>query len=182
MSVGFSNIPAGIALLFLSAVSMASESPVNFDFGSRGAPEKVDRTIEIKMGDLYFEPSRVDVKSGETVRFLLKNEGLVLHEFNLGKPAAHLEHQKEMVEMFKSGYLTAMKVNGVEHDMAGMQGDMHDMNMSGMNHSDANSVLIEPGQTRELVWTFSKVSGLQFACNIPGHYQKGMVGQIEINQ
>jgi uncharacterized cupredoxin-like copper-binding protein len=86
-----------------------------------------------------------------------------------------------MVEMFKSGYLTAMKVNDADHDMAGMEGDMHDMKMPSMNHSDANSVLIEPGQTKELVWTFSKASGLQFACNIPGHYQKGMVGQVAIN-
>ncbi|MEE9101902.1 hypothetical protein [Pseudomonas nitroreducens] len=108
--------------------------------------------------------------SGESVRSVLKNEGLVLHELNLCKPAAHLEHQKEMVEMFRSGYLAAMKVSGVEHDMAGM------------NHNDASSVLIESGEVRELVWTFRKVSGLQFACNIPGHYQKGMLGRIEINQ
>jgi len=172
---------AGLALLTLPVISMASEKAVNFDFGHRGAPEKVDRTIEVKIGDLYFEPSRLDVKDGETVRFLLKNEGLVLHEFNLGKAAGHLEHQKEMVEMFKSGYLTPMKINDAGHNMAGMEGDMHDMKMPDMDHNDANSVLLEPGQTKELVWTFEKASGLQFACNIPGHYQKGMVGQIAIN-
>ncbi|MEL7938265.1 cupredoxin domain-containing protein [Pseudomonas delhiensis] len=181
MKAKFSNLIVCISLLALSAVSMASEKAANFDFGHRGAPEKADRTIEVKIGDLYFEPSRIDVKDGETVRFVLKNEGLVLHEFNLGTSAAHLAHRKEMVEMFKSGYLTAMKVNDADHDMAGMEGDMHDMKMPSMNHSDANSVLIEPGQTKELVWTFSKASGLQFACNIPGHYQKGMVGQVAIN-
>ena len=181
MNAKFSNFLVAGVLFALSAVSMASEKAVNFDFGSRSVPEKADRTIEIKIGDLYFEPSRIDVKNGETIRFILKNEGLVLHEFNLGKAAAHVQHQKEMVEMFKSGYLTAMKVNDAEHDMAGMEGDMHGMSMPSMNHSDANSVLIEPGQTKELVWTFSKTVGLQFACNVPGHYQKGMVGQIAIN-
>ncbi|WP_410480330.1 plastocyanin/azurin family copper-binding protein [Pseudomonas sp. DCA-1] len=175
MGTKIPSLLVGLLLSALSAASMASEETVSFDFGHREVPEKADRTIEVKIGDLYFEPSRIDVRNGETVRFILKNEGLVLHEFNLGTSIAHLEHQKEMVEMFKSGYLTAMKVNDAGHGMTGMEGNMH-----GMNHSDTNSVLIEPGQTKELVWTFSSASGIQFACNIPGHYQKGMVGQIAI--
>lgn len=54
------------------------------------------------------------------------------------------------------------------------------MKMVGMEHNDPNSVLIEPGATKELIWTFSKSTGLEFACNVPGHYQSGMVGQFEV--
>ena len=52
--------------------------------------------------------------------------------------------------------------------------------MGGMKHDDPNSVLVEPGKTAELTWTFSKATGLEFACNIPGHYQAGMVGKINV--
>jgi uncharacterized cupredoxin-like copper-binding protein len=53
--------------------------------------------------------------------------------------------------------------------------------MGGMKHDDPNSVLVEPGKTAELTWTFTKASGLEFACNIPGHYQAGMVGKLNVH-
>ena len=52
----------------------------------------------------------------------------------------------------------------------------------GMKHDDPNSVLVEPGKTAELTWTFSKATSLEFACNIPGHYQAGMVGKLTVSQ
>jgi len=54
--------------------------------------------------------------------------------------------------------------------------------MGGMKHDDPNSVLVEPGKTAELTWTFSKAGALEFACNIPGHYQAGMVGKLTVSQ
>ena len=52
--------------------------------------------------------------------------------------------------------------------------------MGGMKHDDPNSVLVEPGKTAELTWTFSKAGALEFACNLPGHYQAGMVGEFAL--
>ena len=49
-----------------------------------------------------------------------------------------------------------------------------------MKHDDPNSVLVEPGKSAELTWTFAKATRLEFACNIPGHYQAGMVGQLTV--
>jgi uncharacterized cupredoxin-like copper-binding protein len=48
-------------------------------------------------------------------------------------------------------------------------------------HEEANSVLLEPGKTGEIVWTFPSHAKLQFACNIPGHYQSGMQGEIKLS-
>ncbi|MNC74234.1 Copper binding protein, plastocyanin/azurin family [compost metagenome] len=53
---------------------------------------------------------------------------------------------------------------------------------SGMKHDDPNSVLVEPGKTAELTWTFSKATRLEFACNVPGHYQAGMKGDLTVSQ
>lgn len=50
-----------------------------------------------------------------------------------------------------------------------------------MAHDDPNSVLVEPGHTAELVWTFPQSAKLEFACKVPGHYESGMVGPIHFS-
>ncbi|UVE16185.1 plastocyanin/azurin family copper-binding protein [Pseudomonas sp. LS44] len=154
-----------------------------YSFGHPAKSAGATRTVEIVMGDMYFEPASVQVKAGETVRFVLKNEGSLLHEINLGDAGMHAEHQKRMLMMQQMGMLTP---TGMKHDMGAMDHSQmgHDMGSADhaamIKHDDANSVLVEPGKTAELTWTFSQATGLEFACNIPGHYQAGMVGNIEI--
>jgi len=53
--------------------------------------------------------------------------------------------------------------------------------MEGMKHDDPNSILLAPGESGELIWTFSGDAELEFACNMPGHYQAGMVGEFSSN-
>lgn len=143
-------------------------------FGEPGKASEASRTVEIVMGDNYFEPEGLEIRAGETVRFVVKNEGEFLHEFNLGTAAMHAEHQEEMMAMMESGMMTA---TGMSHDMANM--DHSSMDMSGHVHDDPNSILVEPGKTQELVWKFAATTGLEFACNVPGHYDSGMMGEIK---
>ena len=42
-------------------------------------------------------------------------------------------------------------------------------------------VLLEPGQSGEIIWRFPDLATLEFACNVPGHYQSGMVGRIQLS-
>lgn len=51
-----------------------------------------------------------------------------------------------------------------------------------MKRDDPNSVLVEPRKTAELTWAFGKATNLEFVCNIPGHYQAGMVGKLTVSQ
>jgi len=162
-------------VLSLPAVASPGE---HFDFGHSAPAASATRTIEVEMSDIAFNPKSLDVKAGETVRFVLVNKGHLLHEFNLGHAAMHAEHQKEMLDMQQSGMMTPTSINhaGMDHSAMG-----HDsMNMPGMKHDDPNSVLVEPGKTAELTWTFAKTDNLEFACNVPGHYQAGMVGQLKV--
>lgn len=176
------------ALSLLCSLPFAAQaaSP-SYDFGQPGEAAKADRTVEIKLGDMFFEPESLEVKAGETVRFVVKNEGSLLHEFNLGRAAMHAEHQQHMQQMMDSG---ALNSTGMNHGMQGMdhsQMGHADMNPGGMNqggmmkmHHDGNSVLVEPGKTAELTWTFGSATELEFACNMPGHYQAGMVGKMKV--
>ena len=39
---------------------------------------------------------------------------------------------------------------------------------------------IAPGQTAELEWTFTDPGAYQFSCYIPGHFEEGMVIEVEV--
>ncbi|CRL47828.1 copper-resistant cuproprotein CopI [Pseudomonas sp. URMO17WK12:I11] len=168
--------------LLRMACLLALSSPVwaapaqSYDFGQPAAAAKATRSVEVVMGDMSFTPKAIDIKAGETIRFVLVNKGQLLHEFNLGDAAMHAKHQQEMLQMQQSGMLAPNGMKEMDHGaMAGMDHGM-------MKHDDPNSVLVEPGKTAELTWTFTKASSLEFACNIPGHYQAGMVGKLTVSQ
>jgi uncharacterized cupredoxin-like copper-binding protein len=142
-----------------------------------GEPGKVSdagRSITVQMYDNYYEPESIEVKPGETVRFVVENKGNLVHEFNIGTPAMHESHQKEMMMMVEHGVIQGGKLN---RDM--MEMDMG--NGMSMKHDDPNSVLLEPGESKEVVWTFSETGAIEFACNVPGHYQAGMYGDVNFN-
>jgi len=146
-------------------------------FGEPGKASEASRTVEITMADNYFEPENLVVQAGETVRFVVKNQGEFLHEFNIGTAAMHAQHQEEMMTMMEHGMLTP---TGIDHEM--MKMDHSEMGMSGHTHDDPNSVLVEPGGSQELIWKFAKATNLEFACNVPGHYEAGMMGEISFSK
>jgi len=142
--------------------------------GEPGKASEVTRTIDVVMTDNRYSPEMISVEKGETIRFVVKNKGEIVHEFNIGTAAMHGAHQKEMVTMFEHGVL---EVDKIHHDKMKMK-------MPGggtMEHDDPNSVLLEPGKSAELVWKFSGNASLEFACNLPGHYDAGMVGDVRMH-
>ena len=166
------NRLAFAACVLAFSVSAVASPGSHADIGQPAAAASATRTVNIEMTDLAFSPKTLEVKAGETVRFVLINKGQLLHEFNLGDAAMHAEHQKEMLKMQQGGMMTptAMSHKGMDHASMG----------HGMKHDDPNSVLVEPGKTGELTWTFSRADNLEFACNVPGHYQAGMVGTVNV--
>ena len=50
------------------------------------------------------------------------------------------------------------------------------------DHAHSNSVLLEPKEKQDLIWKFSKAQNIEIACNVPGHYDVGMIAQVKINQ
>lgn len=157
----------------LAAGSHAGGHGKGFDFGKPADAANADRTVTVVMRDNLYEPESVAVKAGETVRFVIKNEGEFVHEFNIGTPAMHAAHQEEMMMMVEHGALEPDKINRakMKMDMGGGKT---------MEHNDPNSLLLEPGKSGEIVWTFTKATDLEFACNVPGHYESGMVGKLSI--
>lgn len=124
-----------------------------FDFGAPGDPSEVDRTIEITMLDtLRFDPETVQVATGETIRFEVTNPGQTPHEFVLGDEAFQMEHGADM------------------GDMAMLPPD------------EANSIGLEPGTSKDLVWTFAEPGTVLYGCHMPGHYDGGMVSTVTVTE
>lgn len=121
------------------------------DWGIAGDRDQVDRTIEISMTDqMRFTPDNLHIKLGETIRFVHRNDGQIMHEFVLGTKA---ELDKHAVLMAK---------------------------FPGMEHDEPYMAHVAPSATSEIIWTFNKAGEFDFACLIAGHYQAGMVGRISV--
>ena len=139
--------------------------------GEKGKLSEVSRTIEIKMYDNYYEPNEIKIKKGETIKFIVHNYGELVHEFNIATKEMHIKHQPEMMKMVENEILLADRID--KKKMKKMAKKNHSM-----GHSHSNSVLLEPNQSAELIWKFSNDTNLEAACNVPGHYESGMVANI----
>ena len=119
--------------------------------GKPGDPNKVTRTIEVGMNDtMRFVPANIAVKSGETIRFVVKNDGRIKHEMVLGTVKELKEHAALMLKFPE------------------------------MEHADPNQVSVEPGKTGEMIWQFTRAGKIDFACLQPGHYEAGMAGKVTV--
>lgn len=120
-------------------------------WGIAGDAKAATRTIELTMSDtMRFTPDRVEVKQGETVKFVVKNSGKLLHEIVIGTKKDLDEHAALMVKF------------------------------PNMEHEEPYMAHVKPGATGELVWNFNRPGEFDFACLIAGHYQAGMVGKIKV--
>ncbi|HSV81907.1 MAG TPA: cupredoxin family protein [Ramlibacter sp.] len=109
------------------------------------------RTVEVRMSDaMRFAPESIEVREGETIRFVVRNAGKVLHEMVIGTP----EELKQHAELMK------------KHP--------------GMEHEEPYMSHVGPGKRGELVWNFNRPGTFQFACLVPGHFEAGMIGTIVV--
>jgi uncharacterized cupredoxin-like copper-binding protein len=157
----FSRGATVLAVLALSGAAFAGgthagghshgTAPAETAIGKPGVAAKVNRTIAVDMADtLRYTPSSIQVKRGETIRFVIKNSGKTKHELSLGTEKELLEHLEEM-----------KKFPDMEHD-------------------EPNKLTLAPGQQGEIVWQFTKAGPVHFGCLMPGHYEGGMKGLVKV--
>lgn len=120
-------------------------------FGQTGDPKKVSRTVQVDMADtMRFTPASLTLKQGETVRFVIRNSGKVMHEMVIGTD----KELKEHAELMK------------KHP--------------GMEHEEPYMAHVAPGKRGEIVWQFTEVGDFKYGCLIPGHFEAGMVGVVRV--
>ena len=161
-------------ILILSFINSLAYADKDMKIGSKGNLNDVDRVVKVVMYDNYYEPSSLIIKAGETIKFELVNAGELVHEFNIANKMMHMKHQPEMEKMVENEILFADSI-----DKNKMK-KMAKIDKS-MGHSHSNSVLLEPKQKGDIVWKFDNAVNIEIACNVPGHYQVGMIARVDIN-
>lgn len=125
--------------------------PVEKAFGRTGDPKKVTRTVRISGSDaMRFAPAELTVRQGETIRFLVRNDGKVMHELVLGT-LEELQQHAEWMRRFPN-----------------------------MEHEEPYMVHLAPGQSGEVIWQFTEPGEFHFGCLVPGHFEAGMKGRIRV--
>ena len=158
-------------LLFFSSFAYADK---NMKIGSKGKEKEVSRIIKVVMYDNYYEPNTFQIKAGETIKFEVENAGILVHEFNIANKMMHMKHQPEMQKMAENGILLTCSIDKEKmKKMAKMD--------KTMGHSHSNSVLLEPKEKGNIIWKFDNAVNVEIACNVPGHYQAGMIAKADIN-
>lgn len=143
-------LTAGVAFAHGSSHGASSAS------GEPGDAKKATRTVKLDANEYAFSEQTLSFKAGETVKFVVSNTGKLKHELTIGDAAEQAAHAAEM-----------SKMSDMKHD-------------EGSHEMPTNSIHVGPGETRELVWKFSKAGKLIFACNYPGHSDLGMQGRITV--
>ncbi|BES72259.1 plastocyanin/azurin family copper-binding protein [Marinobacter nanhaiticus D15-8W] len=172
----------GVMVMALSILPVASHAAGahgghsgHANFGSPAQVSAAGRTINVVMHDNYFEPESLSVEPGETVLFRISNKGNLVHEFSLGTPETHAASDDEMQMFVAHGVIQGNKLN--RSMMTEGMGNGHSM-----SHAAPHRVLLAPGEEAEIAWTFAQAGAqpIEFACNVPGHYAAGMVGDVAV--
>ena len=160
-----------ITLLLFNSYAYADK---NMKIGHKGKSEDVNRVIKVKMYDNYYEPNSFNIKKGETIKFEVENVGELVHEFNIANAMMHKKHQPEMLRMVENEILLADSI-----DKEKMK-KMAKIDKS-MGHSHSNSVLLVPSEKGSIIWKFDNAVNIEIACNVPGHYDVGMIAKVNLD-
>jgi uncharacterized cupredoxin-like copper-binding protein len=146
-------IASALSFGLVSTAALAQEETEAI--GKPGDPSHASRIVEITAVDNRFKPDRINVKQGETIKFLITNLGKKKHEMMIG---------------------TAEEID--------KHGKMLKKHSDHAHPDQPNMVSIEPGRTGELVWHFTDAGVVDFACPLPGHFKgmnfPGMKGTITV--
>lgn len=121
------------------------------EWGIAGDAKSVTRTVTLTMDDkMRFTPDKLEFKQGETVRFVIRNKGKLLHELVIGTKKELDDHAALMLKF------------------------------PTMQHDEPYMAHVAAGKRGDIIWTFNRAGEFDFACLIAGHYQAGMVGKISV--
>jgi uncharacterized cupredoxin-like copper-binding protein len=159
MKLGLLLVPATAAVLFVGA-ALASpghkrgEGHGDTAYGQPGTSKQPARIVNIVMrednGMMEFVPNHIEIRTGEQVKFVIRNNGELDHEFVLATLDENLKHAEEM-----------RKNPDMEHD-------------------DPNARRLSAKKSGEIVWKFTKAGIFDFSCLIPGHREAGMFGTVVV--
>jgi uncharacterized cupredoxin-like copper-binding protein len=128
------------------AIQIGMDDSMHFVVTASARP---DRTTDVPVGGgTRFPPGDIVVNKGETIRFVVRNDGKAMHEMVIGT-MEQLEEHAELMRRFP-----------------------------GMEHDEPYMAHVAPGKEGEIVWQFTRAGEFHYACLVPGHLEAGMIARI----
>jgi uncharacterized cupredoxin-like copper-binding protein len=128
--------------------------------GTSAAP----RPVTVIMRDYRFDPSAFPLVAGETVRFSIFNAGLVPHEFSIGDAAHQAAWARADALATPPGPLATPPPASAPPGTHGLR------------------VVLATGERTDVEYVVPADEDLLLLCNLPGHVERGMVGEVEVRR
>src|SRR5947207_4324825 len=74
------------------SMAVSHQHHLTYSAGEPGEPKKPSREIVVEMSEMDYSPSRIEVKRGEQIKFIIRNVGTEDHEFLLASTKDNLKH------------------------------------------------------------------------------------------
>lgn len=147
-----------VGLVLLGAALAGAPAPAP-QIGEPGTPES-PRTVNLILRDYRFDPTPLYVVPGETLRLNVVNGGLVEHEVVLGGPSVQAAWAAaDAVATPPAAFATAPPAS-VDPDVGGLR------------------IVLASGASTAVDYVVPLSGELQLVCHLPGHAERGMVGQV----
>jgi uncharacterized cupredoxin-like copper-binding protein len=171
----FRSVPA-FAALVIGLISLAILSVAAIACGSSGSTDQDEKsatgaaeamteatgeTVVVEASEFKFAPSTIRIPAGKPVKVVLNNGGKLEHEILIRDLSVKIVATETSHDMHSAGE-------------AGMRA-MSEHVKAGRFHVHAG-----PGGEASEVMQADAAGTYDFACEIPGHKEAGMVGRIEV--
>ncbi len=143
------------SLLLSGCAASAPRGPLERS-GSAAEP----RPVNVIMRDYVFQPTPIELVPGETVRFNIINGGLLPHEFVLGDRGVQAAWASAEAAATPPVPFATPPPASVPPTLAGLR------------------VYLRSGEQSSVTYEVPAQGELLLACQIPGHVDEGMVGQV----
>lgn len=131
-------------------MNMAMDDMSEVGMPAKGA--KPDKVVHVLLSDdmKITFKKEVNIEPDDVVQFVVMNTGKIEHEFSIGSADEQLKHREMMRQM------------------------------GNHKHDGGSTVTVAPGKAKQLLWHFHGDNNVEFACNIPGHAEAGMIKKIQL--
>lgn len=139
-----------MAMQQADTMNMAMDDMSEVGMPAKGA--KPDKVVHVLLSDdmKITFKKEVNIEPNDVVQFVVMNTGKIDHEFSIGSAAEQLKHREMMRQM------------------------------GNHKHDGGSTVTVAPGKAKQLLWHFHGDNNVEFACNIPGHAEAGMIKKIQL--
>jgi len=150
------GLAVGLVLLGADLAARPVASPPLGQPGTAAAP----REVTVILRDYRFDPTPLYLYRGETIRLTVVNAGMVEHELVLGDAAVQSAWAQADAAATPGAPFATAPPASAPADTGGLR------------------VALTSGASTSVVYLVPDGGGLLLLCNLPGHQERGMIGQV----